>query len=128
MKRITLLVGILAAANILFAQNKREMVREKAPAKIEQYHLRLDLSEAQVTELKRLKEKYHPEMEAIRSNDATSKSDKMRAAADVIEKREKEVSSILTTEQEAEWKAIQDEMQERRQQHRERQKQHRGQN
>ena len=126
MKKVTLIIGILLATNILFAQGRREDAKGKAKAKIEEYKERLNLSDEQLADIKEIREKYKPEMQEIRNDEATSKSDKMRAAADVIEKQEAEMAELLTSEQQEEWKEIRAEIKERREVRRERRRERNG--
>ena len=120
MKKITLILGILVAANILVAQNKRAEVRERGKVKIEEYKDRLNLTEAQVTDLQQLREEMKPDFEALKKNESMSRPDKMRAHADLIEERQAEVEKILDDEQLAEWEEIQKEVKEKRGERRER--------
>ena len=120
MKKITLILGILVAANILVAQNKRAEVRERGKVKIEAYKDRLNLSEAQVADLQQLREEMKPDFEALKKNESMSRPDKMRAHADLIEERQAEVEKILDDEQLAEWEEIRKEVKEKRGERRER--------
>ncbi|WP_424963491.1 hypothetical protein [Ekhidna sp.] len=126
MKKLTLIIGLLVAVNILFAQNRREAVREKAEVKIEEYKERLNLTESQTADLKKLRESMKPELEAIRNDDSKSRSDKMRAKADIVEKQEKEVAKILNDEQLAELEVIKKEVRENVEKRRDRRKDRRG--
>lgn len=112
MQKLTLIIGLLVAANILFAQGKREQMREKAEVKIEEYKERLNLTEDQVADLKELRESIKPELEAIRKDESKSRSEKMRAHADIIEKQEEEVAKILNDEQLTELEVIKKEVRE----------------
>ena len=96
MQKLTLIIGLLVAANILFAQGKREQMREKAEVKIEEYKERLNLTEDQVADLKELRESIKPELEAIRKDESKSRSEKMRAHADIIEKQEEDTANLYT--------------------------------
>lgn len=109
MKKIALLLGILVAANILFAQEPGP----RAQVKIEKYKERLNLSESQVSELKQLRQTNKPQLEAIRNDDSKSRSEKMAAKSEVIRQQEIAVAQILNDEQEAELKVIQQELRER---------------
>ena len=120
MKKITLILGILVAANILVAQNKRAEVRERGKVKIEEFKDRLNLTEAQVADLQQLREEMKPDFEALKKDESMSRPDKMRAHADLIEERQAEVEKILDDEQLAEWKEIQKEVKEKRGERRER--------
>lgn len=125
MRRLFIILGLLVAGQIVWAQDG-EKVRERAKVKIEEYKERLELTEAQIAEIKSLREKYAPEVQAIREDESTSKGDKMRAMADIVDQREAEMEAILSEQQMTELKAIQAEvkenMQERRERRRERRK------
>ena len=126
MKKVTLIIGILLAANILFAQGRKEEMRERAKAQIEEYRERLELSDEQIADIKEIREKYKPEMQEIRKDETKSRSEKMRAAADVVEKQEADMAEILTPEQQEEWKEIKVEIKEKREERRERKRVRRG--
>ncbi|MEQ9467582.1 MAG: hypothetical protein RLN88_09230 [Ekhidna sp.] len=110
MRKLTLLIGLIVAVNILFAQGRREQVKERVKIKIEEYKDRLDLTEDQVVELKKVRESMQPELDALRADEGKSRSEKMRAHADIIEKREAEVARILDDEQLAELEVIKKEI------------------
>lgn len=114
MQKLTLIIGLLVAANILFAQGKREQIREKAVVKIEEYKERLNLSDKQVNDLKDLREEMKPEFEALKKDESKSRSDKMRLHADLIDKREARVEEILTDDQFAELQIIKKEVKQKR--------------
>jgi len=120
MKKITLILGILVAANVLIAQNKRAEIRERGKVKIEEYKDRLNLTEAQVADLQQLREDMKPDFEALKMNESLSRPDKMRAHAELIEERQAEVEKILDDEQLAEWEEIRKEVKEKRGERRER--------
>ena len=110
MRKLSLIIGLIAAVNILFAQEGREMAREKAEVRFEEYKDRLNLTDEQLADLKQVKEDMRPEMEALKNDESLSRSDKMRAHADLIEKREAEVAEILDDEQLAELAIIKEEV------------------
>ncbi len=126
MKKITLLIGLLVAVNILFAQDRRGSAKEKAKIKIEEYKSRLELTEDQLADLKKLREEAKPELEAIRKDESKSRSEKMRARAEIMENQENEVASILNEEQLAELEVIKKEVRESVQKRRDRRKERRG--
>ena len=126
MKKITLLIGLLVAVNILFAQDRREAMKEKAKVKIEEYKERLELTDNQVADLKKLREEAKPELEAIRKDESKSRSEKMRARADIMENQEKEISNILNEDQLAELEVIRKEVRANMEKRRERRKERRG--
>ena len=125
MKKLALIVGLLVAVNILFAQGKREEMKEKAEVKIEEYKERLNLSDKQENELKDLRAEMKPEFEALKKDESKSRSDKMRAHADLIEKREAKVAEILTEDQFAELQIIKEEVKQKRMDVREKRKERR---
>ena len=110
MKKITLIIGILVAANLIYAQGKREKVREKVQVKIAEHKERLNLTEDQLTELKDLKEEMKPQFEELRKDESLSRSDKMRAHADLLDEREAEFAKILDEDQLAELEEIREEV------------------
>ena len=127
MKKITLIFGILIACNSILAQGRPDgpPPGERDKVKIEEYKTRLQLSDDQVSELRAMKEKYKPQMEEIRTDESKTRSEKMRAAADVIEKQEAEIASILSEEQLTEWEKIREEVKANREERRERPKERR---
>ena len=94
--------------------------------KLEDYKERLNLTEDQVSDLKKVRESMKPELEALRADESKSRSDKMRAHADLIDKREAEVAKILNKEQLAELEVIKKEMKEKHMERREDRKERRG--
>ena len=122
MKKFTLIVGILVAANILYAQGNQGRMRERAQVKIEEHKQRLNLTEAQIADLKQLKEEMKPQLEKIREDASLSKSDKMRAHADLLDERSAEVEKILNDEQLAELEVIKKEVHEQRKERMEKRK------
>lgn len=126
MKKLTLIIGLLVAGNILYAQDRRQEIRGKVEVKIEEYKERLNLSEDQVTDLKKLRESMKPELDELRNDDEKSRSEKMRAHADIIEKREAEVAKILNQEQLAELEVIKNEVKANTESRREKRKERRG--
>ncbi|WP_370089393.1 hypothetical protein [Ekhidna sp.] len=126
MKKLTLIIGLLVAGNILYAQDRRQELREKVEVKIEEYKERLDLTEDQVADLKKLRESMKPELDELRDDDEKSRSAKMRAHADIIEKREAEVAKILNQEQLAELEVIKKEIKTNAENRREKRKERRG--
>ncbi len=125
MKKFTLIIGLIVAANILYAQGKREKLREGAQVKIEEYKERLNLTEDQLADLKVLREEMKPQLEEIRQNESLTKPDKMRAHADLLEERQEEVEKILDDEQLAELAVIRKEVMEKRAERREKRKERR---
>lgn len=106
MKKLLILVGVLVAINCVSAQEGMHERRAHAQKRIEVYKERLQLSDAQIESLQSLKEKHRPEMQQIREDESISRSDKMRATADLIDQHEKEMASILTDQQLEEWEVI----------------------
>lgn len=126
MKKITLIIGILIAANILYAQNKKGKMRHRAEVRIEEHKERLNLSEDQVEDLEKLKQEMKPQFEEIKKNESLSRPDKMRAHADLLEERQTEVEKILDDEQLAELEEIRKEFHERRKERMEERDERRG--
>jgi hypothetical protein len=114
MKRFTLLIGLIVAATILFAQDRRDEMRAKIKNQLKEYKERLDLNDKQVAAWKKIREKYKPELEVIRDDVDLSRGDKMRAAADVFDKVDGEIDAILTEDQKIEYAKIKSEVQEKR--------------
>lgn len=112
MKKLLIIVGVLVAFNIVSAQEPTR--KERIQSEIEAYKERLQLSDVQVAQLKEMHKKYRPEMKAIRDDESKSRSDKMRAAADIMEKKEDEIATILSNEQMAEWNVIRKEISSKR--------------
>jgi hypothetical protein len=108
MQKVMLFIGILMVGNIVMAQGKQQE-KQRAEVKLEEYKERLNLSDEQIDQWKDLKEKYKPELKSIRSDESKSKADKMRAAADVIDKKEEELANILSENQFAELQIIRNE-------------------
>lgn len=106
MKKLALFIGILLAANILFAQDEQEMMN----LKLEEYKERMNLNEDQLAKWKEIKKTYRPQLKEIRDNESMERSDKMRAAADVVEKMDNEMKLILNEEQYKELQEIREEM------------------
>ena len=119
MKKITLIIGILVAANLLYGQHHKEQRRERAEVKIEAYKQRLNLTENQLAELKDLREAMRPELEKLRRDPALSRPDKMRAHADLLDERMARLDQILNAEQLAELEVIRKEVMEKRAERRE---------
>ena len=126
MKKITLLLALLAFVNVLSAQSRREAAKEKKEAKIEEYKDRLELSDLQMEEIKEVRMKYKPDLQEIRNDDSMEKSEKMRASADVIEQMEGDLAGVLTPSQLEEWKAIKKEVKENMENRKERRRGRRG--
>ncbi|WP_436515445.1 hypothetical protein [Ekhidna sp. To15] len=105
MRKLALIIGLLVAGNVLFAQDQKPG-KERPPVKIEEYKERLKLTESQLAELKNMRESLRPELEAIRKDDSKSRSERMEARAEVMKRQESQVAEILDDEQEAELKEI----------------------
>lgn len=103
MKKITLIVSMLVLISMVSAQEpqgqKRGPKGDRAEMKIEKLQEHLELTDDQVADLKKLSEDMKPEFEEIRNDESLERPDKMRAHADLIEKRDAEVAKILTEEQ-----------------------------
>lgn len=113
MKKLILVLGILVAANILVAQD-RERAPRKAEIKIEEYKERLNLTNDQETQWEEVRAKYRPEFKAIKQDESKSRSEKMRAAADVEEQKEADLAEILSEDQLQELAVIKSEIRQKR--------------
>lgn len=126
MRKLALIIGLLVAGNMLFAQDQKADDKEKPPVKIEEYKERLKLTETQLADLKQMRESLKPELEAIRKDEAKSRSERMEARATIMKKQEARVAEILDDKQEAELKEIhreiRDKVRKKRQRQRERRK------
>ena len=96
----------------------RKQREQRADLKLEEYKERLELTDVQVEDWKVLREKYKPELKSIRSDESKSKADKMRAAADIVEKQQKELADILSENQFAELQIIREEVMEKKREQR----------
>lgn len=94
MKKFIILLGILVAANVLVAQE-----RGRGEDRREELKQLLDLSDEQASQLEAVHQKYKPEFQNIKQDESITRSDKMRAAADLMDQREADVQSILTQDQ-----------------------------
>ncbi|MEM9897238.1 MAG: hypothetical protein AAF789_12795 [Bacteroidota bacterium] len=74
----------------------------------------LNLSTEQVNALKAVEEDLGPELKELRENKSMSKPDKMRAHADILERRKTKTEAILTDEQLAEWEVLREQMKDKR--------------
>ena len=125
MKKFTLIIGILVAANVLNAQGRKEKAREKVEIKIAEHKERLNLTEDQVGDLKKLREEMKPQLEEIRKDESLSRSDKMRAHADLLDERDAELEKILDEDQLAELDEIRKEVQKQREERMEKRRERR---
>ncbi|WP_420316277.1 hypothetical protein [Ekhidna sp.] len=124
MRKLILIIGLLVAGNILLAQDKEDQIRRKREAKIEEFKERLELSDEQIADLKQLREATKPKLDEIREDESKSRSDKMRAHADIIEQNEKEIAQILDEQQLQELEEIKGEIREKRKMRREKRREH----
>ena len=124
MRKLALIIGLIVAGNVLFAQEEEPKGKEKPPVKIEEYKERLQLTEDQVAELKKMRESMKPELDKLRKDESKSRSERMEARAEIMKRQETRVAEILNDEQEAELKEIhreiRDNARKRRQRKRER--------
>ena len=125
MKKFTLIIGILVAANVLNAQGRKEKAQEKVEIKIAEHKERLNLTEDQVGDLKKLREEMKPQLEEIRKDESLSRSDKMRAHADLLDERDAELEKILDEDQLAELDEIRKEVQKQREERMEKRRERR---
>lgn len=108
MKKLLLFLGIMIATNVIMAQGRPS--KEQVQVKLEEYKDRLNLTDDQVAEWKEIRKKYQPQLKDIRSDESLKKSDKKKAAADVIAKIDGEVMAMLNEDQQAEYKVIRSEI------------------
>ena len=120
MKKLIVMLGVIVAAHIVTAQDTNESSKNRKEVKIEELKTRLDLTDEQVAQIKELREKYRPEIEAIKNDETKSRSDKMRATADIIDSREADMTQILNEQQMMEMKVVRQEMQTQRKARKER--------
>ena len=113
MKKLLLVIGILIAANIVFAQEVKS-AEERAVKFKEKLRERMELAPDQETQLKELREKYRPELRSIRNNEEKSKSEKLYAAAVIVEQREKDLAKILSEKQLQELRTIKNEVRQKK--------------
>ncbi len=108
MQKVILLIGMMVVGNIILAQEKHSPT-EGAGIRLEKIKERLELSDDQVNDWKEVKEKYRPELKEIREDETKNKPEKMRAAADVMEKQEADLAAFLSEDQFAELQIIREE-------------------
>ena len=101
-----LMMGVVAAANVLVAQPSEQERKERAQAKMEEYKEQLQLSDEQVEALKTIRQEHKKALHDIRENEDLDKPDKLRAHADELEAREEKVKEVLSEEQYAQWVEI----------------------
>ncbi|MEP5611626.1 MAG: hypothetical protein ABJP45_05220 [Cyclobacteriaceae bacterium] len=113
MKKLIILLGILVAANVLAAQDS-EQANERIESKRQEIKARLDLSDDQSEQLRELREKYRPEIQEIRTDETKTRNEKMRAVADLLDRKDADLQGILTQNQVAELTVMRKEMYTRR--------------
>lgn len=119
MKKLLLIIGILIAANVLLAQEEKS-TGDKAENFKEKLKNRLELTADQESQLKELRKKYGSELKSIRTDEEKLKSEKLYAAAAMMEKKESELASILSAKQLSELRTIKKEVRQKRINRRER--------
>ena len=112
MRRLLIVLGILVAANVLVAQDTK--TNERIQDRQEEIKTRLNLSDEQSEQLKALREKYRPELKSIRDDDTKSRSEKLRAVADLMDQKDADLQGILNQNQIAELSVIRKEMRQHR--------------
>lgn len=127
MKKILLIIGILTAANVLIAQEETQ-VSDRTETSREDVKKRLELTTDQEMQLKELRKKYAAELKAIRTAEEKSRSEKLYETAAIVEKKEEELTTILSQKQLNELKAVQKEVRSKRHHRRRRMLQQRSKN
>lgn len=105
MRKITLILGILIAGNVLFAQDTTKKGK-KAKAKIETYKEELGLTDTQLADLKGIEETSKEEMEALKSDASLTDEAKKESRKAINEKRQAGIASVLNEDQLAQWEEI----------------------
>ncbi|MEP1095152.1 MAG: hypothetical protein ABJG78_08580 [Cyclobacteriaceae bacterium] len=124
MKKLIIVLGILVAANVLIAQDS-EWLEERIESRRQAINDRLDLTDEQFEQLKELREKYRPEIQSIRTDESKTRSEKMRAVADLVDEKNSDLTGILSQNQMAELTVLRKEMQAKRKLHREKMRRNR---
>ncbi|MEM9340245.1 MAG: hypothetical protein AAGA66_16035 [Bacteroidota bacterium] len=108
MKKVVLLVGMFIAVNISIAQN----VNNKwiVQVKILEFTERLDLSDEQTNQIKKLNRKYWPQFKAAKEGETKTQKEKNQARSAIMNEREVELETILDEKQMAELKVIRQEV------------------
>lgn len=127
MKKILLIIGILTAANVLIAQEETQ-VSDRTETSREDVKKRLELTTDQEMQLRELRKKYAAELKAIRTAEEKSRSEKLYETAAIVEKKEEELTTILSQKQLNELKAVQKEVRIKRHHRRRRMLQQRSKN
>lgn len=119
MKKLLLLIGVLTAGNILYAQHAITYEERVVKSK-ERIRERLDLGAEQELQLKEWQGKYAPDLKAIRRDTEKSRSEKLYAMAAIQAKREQELALILSEKQLEELQLMKKEVRRRKFQRRKR--------
>lgn len=106
------------AANVLVAQDRE--VNERIKKKRDEIKTRLELTDDQTEQLKALREKYRPELKSIREDESKTRSEKLRAVADIVDQKDEDLKGILNQNQMAELSLIRKEIHLNRKERRER--------
>lgn len=118
MKKLIIVLGILVAANVVVAQDS-ETTNERVETRKKEIKDRLELTDEQAGQLQELREKYRPEVQSIRSDESKTKSEKLRAVADLVDQKNTDLQGILSQNQIAELSVIRKEIHVKRKEHRE---------
>jgi len=118
MKKLIIVLGILVAVNVLVAQDNQQ-TNERFESKRHAIKARLDLTDEQSEQLSDLREKYRPEIQNIRTDESKTRSEKMRAMADLVDQKDAELQGVLTQNQVAKLAVVRKKMHARRKLHRE---------
>ena len=103
MKKFTLILSMLAITSILAAQEPQGQRKgpkgDKAEMRMERLQEHLELTDDQVADLKKLREDMKPQFEEIKNDESLGRPERMRAHADLIEKKEMKMAKILSEDQ-----------------------------
>jgi Spy/CpxP family protein refolding chaperone len=101
MKKSLLLVAGMMAGSILFAQDHQGHKR----GQYESMKTVLSLDEKQDAAIRDINKKHAEEYAALKKDSAQTRDEKKKAGHAIQEQRQKEISAVLTPEQNAKWKA-----------------------
>jgi len=101
MKKSLLLVAGMMAGSILFAQDHQGHKR----GQYESMKTVLSLDEKQDAAIRDINKKHADEYAVLKKDSAQTRDEKKKAGHAIQEQRQKEISAVLTPEQNAKWKA-----------------------
>ena len=109
MKRIKLILTVTLISLLGTIQLKAQTAETAEKVKE-----RLNLTEQQTEQFKAVKEKYKPELKAIRQNDGLSKEDKKKQLEEIKSRKNEELKSFLSADKYSKLEAIRRERKEGR--------------